>query len=81
MISPAKFIPLAEESGLIVPIGDWALREACRQNKAWQVAGLPRDDDVRERVGATIQRKGLGSRASSTRCRRAVSTPNISSWS
>jgi diguanylate cyclase (GGDEF)-like protein/PAS domain S-box-containing protein len=40
-ISPAKFIPLAEESGLIAPIGDWALHEACRQNKAWQDAGLP----------------------------------------
>jgi diguanylate cyclase (GGDEF)-like protein len=41
MISPGAFIPVLEESGLIVPVGEWILRTACNQNKQWQEAGLP----------------------------------------
>ena len=41
MVSPADFIPLAEETGLIVPIGAWVLKTACERNRAWQRQGLP----------------------------------------
>ena len=51
-ISPAEFIPIAEERGMMVPLGDWVLREACRQVNAWQRAGLRLDGRIAINVSA-----------------------------
>ncbi|UTH74665.1 bifunctional diguanylate cyclase/phosphodiesterase [Chromobacterium sp. IIBBL 290-4] len=51
MISPASFIPVAEQSGLILPLGRWVLQEACRQLKSWQQQGL---GDIRMSVNLSV---------------------------
>ena len=74
MVSPADFIPVAEETGLIIPLGAWVLREACMQNRAWQLAGLPhmrvavnlsawqfRQKDLPEFVAGILEETGLDS--------------------
>jgi len=72
LVSPAMFIPVAEDSGLIVALGEWVLRTACAQNKAWQLAGLKpisiavnlsarqfRQPDLVEMVAAILRETGL----------------------
>lgn len=75
IISPAEFIPLAEEIGVIVPLGEWALRQACTQMKTWQDEGLPAlpvavnlsarqfiQAGLTELVGRTLEETGLEAR-------------------
>ncbi|HEX5962380.1 MAG TPA: EAL domain-containing protein [Gemmatimonadales bacterium] len=61
LLLPSEFIPIAEENGLIVPMGEWILQTACLQNRAWQDAGLPRI-----RVAVNLSSRQLKRRLSDT---------------
>jgi len=75
-VAPAQFIPVAEDSGLILPIGNWVLREACKQARAWAGAGLHlgtmavnisamefRDENFLEGVFSILKDTGLDPRS------------------
>ena len=61
-VAPSRFIPLAEETGMIVPIGDWALRTACQQNRAWRAAGLPEIKTAVNLSARQLKEPGLAAR-------------------
>jgi EAL domain-containing protein (putative c-di-GMP-specific phosphodiesterase class I) len=74
-VSPARFISLAEETGLIAPLGEWGLRQACLQAQNWQKEGLPpirlgvnfsavqlRQSDLTDRVGRIVKETGFDPR-------------------
>jgi len=72
LLMPGSFIPLAEDSGLITSLGQWVVREACRQNKVWQAAGLPpvtvgvnvsarqfREENFTDHIRQALEQSGL----------------------
>jgi len=71
MVAPGRFIPLAEETGLIMPLGDWVLREACRQAAVWARQGRPL------RVSVNLSARQLGERGLVSSVRAALDASGL----
>ena len=65
-VAPLEFIPIAEKTGLIVPIGDWVIQEVCRQAMAWNAAAMPLVKFFVNVSGVQLGRRNFGSKIAET---------------
>ena len=77
LIAPSQFIPVAEETGLILPLGEWVLKHACAQASAWTRAGFPPTKLAVNLSGAQIHQKNLDELITSTLSETGLSPENL----
>jgi EAL domain-containing protein (putative c-di-GMP-specific phosphodiesterase class I) len=80
LISPGEFIPLAEETGLILPLGDWGLTEACRQVASWRAMSAGQVHALRVSVNLSARqfgRPGLAGHVAGVLAKTAVSADDL----